>query len=217
MEERFICICCQRKKEKTAAFLREEYIGICRECNEKLQYIAKDAVFCGNENLQSIFSVFYYKGIIRNAISRYKFSGQRRYGKIFSLLMYDYLKDLELQKNFDLITMIPISKKRLWERGYNQSEDLAKALSEMLGIPFEKNCVFKKIDNKKQSLERNRLDRIANVENVYIADAKKVRGKSILLLDDIFTSGATMKSCAKELVEKGAECVSGIALAKVVR
>lgn len=217
MEERILCICCNRRKKNAEFAIKEKYIGVCKDCNEKLEYLPKGSVFYGNENLQSVFSVFCYKGHIRRMIGKYKFSGQRRYSEIFSLMIYEYLKDLELHKNFDLITVVPLSRKRLWERGYNQSEFIAEKVAQMLGIEFDKNCIFKKVNNKRQSTKKTSHERKKNVEDVYLGYASKIKGKSILVLDDVYTSGATMKSCAKELIDKGAECVSGISLAKVVK
>ena len=205
MEEKILCICCNRRKENLAFAIKEKYIGICTECNKKLEYLPKGTVFYGNDNLQTVFSALYYKGNIRRIIGKYKFSGQRRYSEIFSLILYDYLKDLKLHENFDLITMIPLSRKRLWERGYNQTELIAEKLSKMLGIAFDKNCIFKKVNNKRQSTKKTYIERKQNVEDVYLAYQSKIKGKSILVLDDVYTSGATMKSCAKELIEKGAE------------
>lgn len=216
VENRFVCICCKRRKGRGEAYIAEKYIGICRSCESKLERIAPGAVFKGNDDINSLFSVFYYKGLIRNALMNYKFFGQWRYGKIFTMLMYDYLKDLHLEDNFDLVTMVPISRKRFLERGYNQTEFLAEPLADMLGIPFDGNCIFKKRHNKTQSSVGRIAQRYENVRDAYLADVKKVKGRNILLVDDVFTSGATMKSCAKELVEKGAKSVVGITLAKTV-
>ena len=211
-----MCICCKRRKGRNEKYIAEKYIGICRDCENRLERIPFGNVFKGNDYVSSLFSVFYYKGLIRDAIRRYKFLGQWRYGKIFTMLLYEYLKDLHLEEKFDLVTMIPISRKRFIERGYNQTEFLAKPLADMLGIDFNGNCIFKKRHNETQSSVGRSAQRYENVRDVYLADAAKVKGKSILLVDDVFTSGATMKSCAKELIEKGAECVVGITLAKTV-
>ncbi len=217
MKDGFLCICCRRRKGNNEAHIREEYIGICSHCQDRLSNLPKGAVFAGDEYVSSVFSVFGYKGIIRNAIKRYKFGGQWRYSKIFVMIMYDYLKDLGLAKDFDFMTMIPLSRKRLWERGYNQTELLAKPLAELLEIPFLANTVHKKKNTRPQSASRGRVARFLNVKGVYIADRKRVKGKNILLVDDVYTSGATMKSCAKELIEAGAENIVGITLARVLK
>lgn len=197
--------------------MTERYLGLCAECNEKIEYIPQGGVFKGGESLTSLFSVCYYTGNIRSAIKQYKFYGQSRYSKIFVEMMYKYLKNLNLHKEFDLVTMIPLSRKRLRERGYNQTELLAKPLAEKLGIEFNGSCVFKKRNNKVQSYAKSAAERRLNVKDAYIADFSKIKGKNILLIDDVYTTGSTMQECARELKSKGAENVLGITLAKTDR
>ena len=131
--------------------------------------------------------------------------------------MYEYFKNMNLDKEYDLVTMVPISRKRWIERGYNQSEFLAKPLADKLGIEFKNNCIFKYRNNKAQSSTKGISERRKNVKNVYIADYEKLSGKNIILMDDVYTTGSTMEECAKELRAKGAENVLGIVLAKVVK
>ena len=216
MDNGFICICCKRRKSQKEG-IREKYIGICDSCNEKICYMPENSVFKGSENLSSLYAVLGYKGIIKRAIRDYKFHGQQRYGKIFVELLYQYFKNMNLDKEYDLVTMIPLSRKRWLERGYNQSELLAKSLAEKLGIEFKNNCVFKYRNNKAQSTTKGLAERRKNVKDVYIADSEKLIGRNIILIDDVYTTGNTMEECAKELKDKGAKNVLGIALAKVVK
>lgn len=217
MDNGLICICCKRRKKCAEYVISEKYTGICKSCNEKIMYMPEGTVFAGSENLSSLYAVLKYDGIIQRAIKDYKFYGQQRYSKVFVELMYEYFKNMNLDKEFDIVTMIPISRKRWLERGYNQTELLAKPLAEKLGIEFKNNCVFKYRNNKAQSSTKGFAERRENVKNVYIADREKLTGKNIILIDDVYTTGATMEECAKELKDKGAENVLGIALAKVVK
>ena len=217
MDNGFICICCKRRKNHKESVISESYLGLCRSCNDRISYFPESAIFKGSNSLSSLFSVVEYKGVVAGAIRRYKFCGQQRYSKIFVGMMYEYFKNIGLEREYDLVTMVPLSRKRLYERGYCQTELLAKPLAEKLGIEFKNNCVFKYRNNKAQSSTRDLIERKSNVKDVYIADAEKIKGKNIILVDDVYTTGATMEECAKELKSKGAENVLGITLAKVVR
>lgn len=217
LENGFICICCTRRKERNEAYTAEKYLGICKACNEKLVYIPKGTVFKGGDNLSSLISVVTYNATARNVIRRYKFQGQQRYSLVFAEMMYEYLKDFNLRKNFDLVTMVPLSRKRFTERGYNQTELLAEPLAKLLGIEFNSGCVFKKRNTAAQSSIENFLQRRNNVKDAYIADSIKIKNRNIILIDDVYTTGSTMEECAKELKLKGAESVLGITLAKVVK
>lgn len=217
MDNGFICICCRRRHPKAKAVLCEKYLGICLECNARIKYTEYEAVASGGDRLDSLLSPLIYTEPIKSAIMRYKFSSQVRYAEIFIEILYDYLKDEQLERNFDFITAVPLSRKRLYERGYCQTELLAKPLAEKLGIPYAGNCLYKKRHNPKQSRLNIKSLRFENVRDTYLADSEKVKGKNILLLDDIYTSGATMNSCAGELKDKGANSVVGIALAMVMR
>lgn len=217
MDNGFICICCRRRKTVSDGVITEKYIGLCGKCNNNIVYFSKDTVFEGSDNLVSLFSVVEYGGVISNAIRRYKFQGQQRYEKIFVEMMYEYFKSMDFIKDYNILTSVPLSRKRFTERGYNQTELIAKPLAEKLGIEFKNNCIFKKRHNKAQSTLSGFAERRTNTKGIYIAASDKIKGKRIILLDDVYTTGSTIESCAKELKEKGAENVLGITLAKVVK
>ena len=73
MDNGFICICCRRRKGYSEAIIAEKYIGICKNCNEKIFYMPDDAVFMGSENVSSLYAVLRYDGIIKRALRDYKF------------------------------------------------------------------------------------------------------------------------------------------------
>lgn len=210
----FICVFCNRRKRREEAYISEKYLGICDGCNKDLPYIPKDVVFAGNEDLSSLFSVFEYTGTVRRTVRRYKFNGQQRYADIFAEVMYEHFKEHRLCNDYDMVTMVPLSRKRFGGRGYNQAEILAEKLADRLGMEFKNNCVFKIRENKIQSLTRSIIERRENVRGVYLADGAKIKGRNILLIDDVYTTGSTMKECARELKRKGAENVLGVTLAK---
>ena len=116
-------------------------------------------------------------------------------------------------EGFDLLTWIPVSRLRKFRRGYDQAELLAKAVGRELGM--ETTAVLKKVrNNRQQSKIHDAAMRRANVLGVYhVTDAEAVQGKRILLLDDIFTTGATASEAARVLLTAGAKEVHCAAVA----
>ena len=217
MKDSFICICCRRRLARCDAKISEEFLGLCKHCDGRIKYTGYPNLLPAKGSTSALFTPLYYKRPIKGAITRFKFMHQTRYEKIFTEILYDYLKNWNLRDDFDFITAIPISRKRYLERGYNQTDVLARPLAERLGMEYNGNCIYKKRHNKRQSKLRSATLRFENVQDAYLADNSRVLGKKILLMDDIYTTGATMESCAAELLEKGAKEVVGVTLAAVIR
>ena len=154
--------------------------------------------------LDSFAAVWYYEGSVRRSLLRFKFYGARNYGKSFGrLLAMKLLK--EQPEGFDVLTWIPVSRLRKFRRGYDQVELLARALGRELGM--EPVPVLKKIrHNRQQSRITGEAQRRANVLGVYrVTDPGLIRGKRVLLLDDILTTGATVGEAARLLKTEGAK------------
>lgn len=162
--------------------------------------------------LSDFTAVWYYEGVVRKSILRYKFSRMKHLAGSYGVHMAEQLKRQGMA-DFDFVTWVPISNLRKLERGYNQSELLAKVISrEMDRKPI---CCLKKLRHTRhQSDIRNPAMRAANVSGVFgVIDKEQIRGKRILLVDDILTTGATMEECARVLLMAGVREVSGICIA----
>lgn len=144
------------------------------------------------------FSRFYYDGKIKDAFLRYKFSDQRWLAKYFSLKLVEGICDT----NADIITCVPLHKRRLKERGYNQSELIAKYLSIEIGINYVP--LLKRTKHTKAQSTLNKEDRLTNIKKAFLAEPESF-GKRILLIDDVITTGSTLLECAHELMSKGAK------------
>ena len=158
-------------------------------------------------------AVWYYKGNVARSIRKFKFYNGRSYAKFYARAIAMKLKDEPFEQDIDILTWVPISPLRQFQRGYDQSELIAKALGKELGITPVR--ILKKIRNTKpQSGIYNGAKRRANVFNAYqlVANAD-VKDKRILLVDDVITTGATVSECAKTIMVGGAECVYVIAVA----
>lgn len=115
----------------------------------------------------------------------------------------------------DLIAPVPLHWTRLWTRGYNQAAWLALAIARQIGQPYAPLALLR----KRRTPSQNGLSasgRARNVEGAFTV-SQDVRGKTVLLVDDVYTTGATLNACAKTLLKAGAQRVDGVALARVVR
>ena len=162
--------------------------------------------------LDSFAAVWYYEGNVRSSLLRYKFHNARvysvSYGRILAMKLLR-----EYPEGFDLLTWVPVSRLRRLRRGYDQVELLAKAVGTELGLsPVP---TLKKIrNNRPQSRMKDPAARKANVLGAYrLTDSAEVRGKRVLLLDDILTTGATAGECARMLRMAGAKEVHCAAVA----
>lgn len=110
---------------------------------------------------------------------------------------------MEKLKKYDIILVVPISKQRKKERGYNQSSLIAREISKLTSIKIEKNVIQK----TKNIIPQSKLDknqRQENIKNAYrVHNVEKIKNKKILIFDDIYTTGSTVNECAKMLIQKG--------------
>lgn len=168
---------------------------------------------CKNRNLDKIYSACSFNDrIVQLAIHKFKYSYIKELAVPFSFLILRHLQMVDCQLcNFILIP-IPLSDKKKKKRGFNQSEEIAKIISEVTKIETDFNCIIKVKDNKSQT-ELTKKERIENVKNTFKV-IKNIEDKDILLLDDVYTTGSTMEECAKTLKSAGADKVWGITIAR---
>lgn len=159
--------------------------------------------------------MWYYKEDVSESIRRFKFRSARHYAISYGRFLSAKIEE-DFSGEYDLITWVPVSLARKLRRGYDQSRLLAEAAARELSQ--EAIPLLKKIrDNQPQSGIPSAAQRRANVQGVYqVIDPQKIRGKRILLVDDVITTGATMSECAKILLIAGAKEVSCIALASAM-
>ncbi len=197
------CILCKK-------VLGKEETDLCRCCRvDAPEYPSGKRKI---QFLDSFTAVWYYEGNVRRSLLRYKFYGARNLAPAYGrLLAMKLLK--EHPEGFDILTWVPISSLRKLRRGYDQCQLLAAAVGTELGL--EPVPLLKKVrNNRQQSRIRGYAQRRANVLGVYrVLDAEAVRGKRVLLLDDILTTGATAGEAARVLLTAGAAQVHCAAMA----
>lgn len=154
-----------------------------------------------------VYAPFVYQGGIRRTLHALKFEGERSLAAPTGQLM---AAALPAPLKFDMVAFVPMRPDKQAERGYNQSELLARAVAKALGCP----CVplLKKVHSTSTQHELTREERLKNPLGAYRAD-RRAEGKCILLIDDIVTTGSTICECAKELYRSGAKAVVGLCAA----
>lgn len=153
-----------------------------------------------------------YSGDVRRSMLRFKFGGERQNASFYAERLAEQLIRFCPKASFDAVVPVPISAERMKKRGYNQSGLIARHVAARLGIPCE-NSLEKTRDNPEQH-RLKREERRKNVKGAYRVSAVRAAGKSILLVDDIVTTGATLKECAEVLLSAGAKEVVCAAIAE---
>ena len=149
-------------------------------------------------------AALYYTGKVKQAMQRFKFQHKQHYADWFAAQMLPLLADRLNAWQPDLVTFMPIGWLRRRERGYNQAELLAKAVAEPLGLPC-RATLRKRAFTPKQSTQKDVAARQKNAERALLPrENAEVYGKSVVLIDDIITTGATAAAAVKLLREIGA-------------
>ncbi len=197
------CVLCRR-------LLQNGEVDLCRDCriNAPLYpYGAKNLPPKGKVNLpflDSFTAIWYYEGNVRKSLLRFKFYRAPHLANGYGRMLAAKLMQ-ELPQGVDYITWVPVSTRRRLKRGYDQAELLARALAKEMKIPIGR--MLKKVrHNPPQSGIAAPEARRANVLGAYVPAGKlSITGKRILLVDDIFTTGATCEECARVLSAMGAK------------
>lgn len=150
------------------------------------------------------FPVFEYTGAIQNALYDFKYHNQRDYAGFFAECVdKQYGKQLRgLQ--VDGVVPVPVHKKKRKSRGYNQAELLAREISKRLQVPMYPDYLVRQINTSPQK-ELNDVSRMKNLKNAFKIGKNTVQLGKILLVDDIYTSGATIEACTEVLLSAGAQ------------
>lgn len=191
--------------------------ALCKKCEKRLRsqgigniedYTQSTSYF--NEHMY----LFHYNGEIREAILNYKFNQKPYIYETFLKFLKNNEKMCVQLKKYDIIMAVPISWKREKQRGYNQSNIIAKQISKMLDLKYLDKILIKIKHNKVQST-LSKEERIKNVKGVYkILHTNKIADKNILLVDDIFTTGNTVDECSKILKKAGVKDIGVFTIAK---
>jgi len=186
--EHVACFICDEEK------LTDEN-QLCQSCAEQLvrcQTLQHYAL------LDGLYAAFYYTPLIQQAIHRLKYAHGAYLAKYFAA----YIDIPTDWMHADCFVPVPLHKKRQKERNYNQSLLVAKELQRRCGIPVEDQAI-KRIQNTPKQTGLSEQQRKTNVEKAFSA-CKSMKGKTVILVDDVVTTGSTLRACAKVLRQAGA-------------
>jgi ComF family protein len=184
---------------------------ICTKCLHNLPFthhhqIKKteiNKVFYGIIPIEFNASILYFtkKGITQNLIHNLKYRNRQEIGTFLGELYATEIMNIENIKNIDYIIPVPLHKKRFQDRGYNQVSSFSAAIGEKLKIPVLEEVLLK-TKNLKSVTNQSKENRKEQIKNVFsITNFEKIEGKHVLIIDDVFTTGATIEACAKEILK----------------
>lgn len=155
-----------------------------------------------------------YDDASRAAMLPFKHSGKINYSRFMARAMMWALRDIDVDA--DIVMPVPLAYKRLIKRGYNQATLLARPIAKILGVKLDVDSVRRKY--RPDMGHKNARQRAENIRGVFsVVRPDKIRGRKILLVDDVMTSGATFSELRRVLVANGATAVYGVTFCRVVR
>lgn len=198
-----VCECCGNllyRNERT----------LCTRCRMRLprtHFYLDDqnpvaATFWGRVNFQYATSFLYFSraGRVQHMMHRFKYKGRREIGSLLGELFARELRRSENFQNIDAIVPVPLHWSKQKKRGYNQSEVIANAMAPILKSRLETEVLYRNTATETQT-KKSRLLRAENVKGKFsVQYPEKIRGKHLLLIDDIITTGATIEACAQTLL-----------------
>jgi len=193
--------------------------SLCENCKSGLDTITVAKIDNYENKTDKFFNehgyIFKYEGQIRKLLIDYKFNNKSYLYKTFASIILSNKKMVNFINNYEIIIPVPIHKKRFNCRGYNQSELLAREISRKLkNIQFLNKLLIKTENNVAQST-LTKEERALNVKDIYkVKNNNLIKEKSIILLDDIYTTGNTVNECSKLLKKNGAREIGILTVSK---
>jgi len=203
---------------------------ICPFCRRKLPAITPpicplcgipqtDGIVCStcsshHHDIDGIRSPFCFEAAVRQAIHQLKYKNLRAIAKPLAELLGNYLDAHPIPG--EVLVPVPLHRRRLRERGYNQSELLARELGKLFKLPVIADCITRNKHTSTQARATSVAERRSNVSSAFTCRNRNLQNKKIILIDDVATSGATLNACAATLKTAGAVSVWGLTIAREV-
>ena len=187
--KQILCISCEAKLPRTNFHLFQE--------NEFTQR------FWGRISLEAASALYFFEkeSKAQTLIHNLKYKGKQKVGVMLGQVLGDLLKDSPHYQDIDVIIPIPLHRKKERQRGFNQSDVFAQGLSDSMGIPWQRDVLIRTTYTSSQT-KKSRKERFENVVQAFhVLQPEKIKGKHILLVDDVFTTGATLEAGAVKILE----------------
>ncbi len=209
-----LCKKCQRN-------IPINYSFICPVCKKRIINFSKRSCFCKTNIFALGVVSFYENSIIRKTIHLFKYQPIISLQKPLANLIIKFLKETsffsEINKKNILLIPIPLHKRKRRQRGFNQSELLTKAIASHFSLNFHSKILLRIKNNPPQAKINNFIKRKENIKDVFQISSSHltlIKNKWIILIDDVYTSGATMQEAAEVLKKNDAKKVIGLVLAR---
>jgi ComF family protein len=184
---------------------------ICTECRFSLPYtdfeVRPDNIvaqqFWGRVKLEAAYALFYFMkgGKVQNLVHGLKYKGMKEIGTLLGQMAGSRLAKNEVFKSVDLLIAVPLHKKRLKQRGYNQAECFAQGIARQLGVEVETDNLLRPTATETQT-HKGRFERFNNMQEVFtLKHPERLANKHILLVDDVITTGSTLEACGAQLLK----------------
>lgn len=204
-------------------YLLQEETILCTKCRFDLPlFTAKSEqnnlitkTFEGKMNVEAAYSLLYFRkhGITKSLIHDLKYKGNQEVGEFLAYLTYDQIKNFKVFSTVDYIVPVPLHRKKLRKRGYNQLTYFGETLSNLLSVQYKTSVLKRGLATKTQTL-KSRFDRfLTSKEKFYISNTDTFKNKHVLLIDDVITTGATLESCMQELCKTSGIKISILTMA----
>jgi len=189
------------KEESCSRCGKESAISLCKSCKEKKYYFKKAR------------SAGIYDGVLKECIHLFKYDKKTYLARPLGKLLIRLIHDEQDLSKAELLVPVPLDKRRYRERGFNQAQLLAAIVSKEIGIPISGS--LHRTGNAPSQTQLSPQERLKNVKGLFkIVYNDGVINKSVLLIDDVFTTGATVDECARTLVNAGAQEVNILTVAR---
>jgi ComF family protein len=199
-----LCVACRE------SLMANEHL-ICTGCRYNLPYtnfhLQPDNIvaqqFWGKIKLEGAYALFYFTkgGKIQNVLHQFKYKGVKQIGNLLGNIAGEQLIKSKVFNSVDLIIPVPLHKKRMLQRGYNQSACFAEGLSEKLNVVVEENNLVRLTATETQT-HKSRFARFENMQEVFaIKNPERLMNKHVLLVDDVITTGSTLEACSVQLLK----------------
>lgn len=183
--------------------------NLCPTCRSLVDYDPVPVIH--RTRAKNVYVAATYRDPLRQWVQRWKFGRERHFGRSFGAMLADAAMTLGLYRQDFVVMPVPLHPKRMRQRGFNQSEVLAKAVAEATRLPLD-DALVKRIDTKDQ-VGLTAEERAINLEAAFVLQ-HPLPPVSVLLIDDILTTGSTVDACAQVLLEGGAKNVQALVLCR---